>query len=125
MTKQTKWHVRLTKAQINLGICPVWSEISLSTWGKLRSLAVIRVHSEASDKTGWMPILIWVFAGRKGHFVGFVMRWLILLCLICVNNTDFCYFEAFYFLKLSEKARVFVSMHVYACLCLLCHAADE
>ena len=36
--------------------------------------------------------------------------------------TDFCYFEAFYFLKLSEKI---VSMHVYGCLTLLCHNADE
>ena len=26
-----------------------------------------------------MPRLIWVFAGHTGHFVGFVMRWLILL----------------------------------------------
>ena len=26
-----------------------------------------------SDQTGWMSGLIWVFAGCKGHFVGFVM----------------------------------------------------
>ena len=26
-----------------------------------------------SDQTGWMPRLIWVFAGRIGHFAGFVM----------------------------------------------------
>ena len=33
-------------------------------------------------QTGRMPRLIWVFAGRTGHFVGFVMRWLFsLLCL--------------------------------------------
>ena len=51
---------------------------------------------------------------RKGHFVSFVTRRLILLCLTCVNNTDFCYFEAFYFLKLSEKARVFM----YPCTCM-------
>ena len=81
---------------------------------KLKSLAIIRAHSEAADQTGWMPRLIWVFAGRKGHFVGFVMRRLILLCLTCVNNTDFCYFEAFYFLKLSEKARLFI----YQCTCM-------
>ena len=31
-----------------------------------------------ADQTGQMPKLIWVFAGRKGHFVGFVMRQLIL-----------------------------------------------
>ena len=30
-----------------------------------------------TDQTGRMPRLIRVFAGRKGHFVGFVMRRLI------------------------------------------------
>ena len=99
---------------IKFGIRPVWSESSLSTWGKLRSLAIIRAHSEASDQTGLMSRLIWVFAGRKDHFVGFVMRQLILLCLTCVNNTGFCYFEAFYFLKLIEKARIFK----YPCKCM-------
>ena len=33
-------------------------------------------HSEDSDQTGRMPRLIWVFAGRACHFVGFIMRWL-------------------------------------------------
>ena len=28
-----------------------------------------------------MPRLIWVFAGRTGHFVGFVVRWLIYLLI--------------------------------------------
>ena len=30
-----------------------------------------------TDQTGWMPRLIWVFAGHTNHFVGFVMRQLI------------------------------------------------
>ena len=34
--------------------------------------------SEDPDQTGWMHMLTLVLAGRKGHFVGFVMRWLIL-----------------------------------------------
>ena len=38
MTKPTKWHVRPAKTQISLGIRPVWSESSLSAWGKLGSL---------------------------------------------------------------------------------------
>ena len=25
-----------------------------------------------SDQTGWMPRLIWVFAGRTSHFIGVV-----------------------------------------------------
>ena len=114
-SKPTKWHVRPAKTHVNLDIRPVWSESLLSTWGKRRSLAVIRAHSEASDQTGRLPRLIWVFAGRKVHFIAFVMRRLILLCLICVSNTDFCYFEAFYFLKLSEEARIFI----YPCTCML------
>ena len=34
------------------------------------------IEHTANDQTGRMPRLIWVFAGRKCHFVGFVMRWL-------------------------------------------------
>ena len=34
MTKPTKWHVRPAKTQISLGIRPVWSESSLSSWRK-------------------------------------------------------------------------------------------
>ena len=48
---------------------------SLSAWRKLGSLAIHLVHSEDSDQTGRMLRLIWVFAGRTWHFVGFVMRW--------------------------------------------------
>ena len=35
------------------------------------------MDSENSDQTGRMSRLISVFAGRTGHFVGFVMRRLI------------------------------------------------
>ena len=37
---------------------------SLSAWRKLGPLATHWAHSEDSDQTGWMPRLIWVFAGR-------------------------------------------------------------
>ena len=77
MTKPTKWHVRPAKTQISLGIRPVWSEYSLSSWRKFGSLATHWAHSEDSGQTGRMPRLIWVFAGRICHFVGFVMRKLI------------------------------------------------
>ena len=50
MTKPTKWHVCPTKTQISLGIHPVWSEASLSTWRKLVSLATHWAHSEDSDQ---------------------------------------------------------------------------
>ena len=76
MTKPSKWHVCPAKIQISLGIRSVWSESSLSAWRKFGSLATHWVHSEDSDQTGRMPRLIWVFAGRTCHFVGFVMHWL-------------------------------------------------
>ena len=95
MTKPTKWYVHSVKAQLSLGICPVWSESSLYAWRKLGSLATHWVHSKDSDQIRWMPSLIRVFAvcrkkawvlsyslsaqqtDQTGHFVGFVMRWLI------------------------------------------------
>ena len=36
----------------------------------------LQVDSEDSDQTGWMRRLICVFAGRNGHYAGFIMRWL-------------------------------------------------
>ena len=53
----------LVKTQISLGICPVWSESSLSVWRKLGSLVTLWAQSEDSDQTGLMPWLIWVFTG--------------------------------------------------------------
>ena len=71
--KPTIWPVRPAKTQISLGICPVWSASSLSSWRSLGSLNIHWAHSENSDLSGRMPRLICVFAGRTGHFVGFVM----------------------------------------------------
>ena len=62
--KQTTWLVRPAKAQISLGIRPVWSESSLSAWRKIGSWATHWVHSEDSDQTGRMPRLICILAGR-------------------------------------------------------------
>ena len=73
-TKPTKWHMRPSKTPISLGIRPVWSESSLSAWRNFGSLTTQWTHSEDSDQAGWMPRLMWVFAGHTGHFVGFVMR---------------------------------------------------
>ena len=73
MTKLTKWHVRPEKTQIRLGICPVWSESSLSAWRKLKSFATHWAHSEDSYQTGRTPRLIWVFAGRT--VIMLVLSW--------------------------------------------------
>ena len=74
MTKPTKWHVRPAKTQISLGIRPVWSESSLCAPWVAKDPSFLHADSEDSDQTGRMPRLIWVFAGRTCHFVGFVMR---------------------------------------------------
>ena len=63
MTKPTKW-LCAQRRQISLGVHPVWSESSLTTWWKLGPLATHWAHCEDSDQTGRMPRLIWVFAGR-------------------------------------------------------------
>ena len=46
-----------------------------------RSSTTNLAHSEDSCQTRRMPRLIWVFTGCIGHFVGFVMLWLIYLFL--------------------------------------------
>ena len=76
MTKPIKWPVHPAKTQISLGIlqsdqnlrCP--HEDALGSWLSLE-------RTVETGQTGWMPRLIWVFAGLKGHFVGFVMRRLV------------------------------------------------
>ena len=73
MTKPTKWSVRPAKTKISLGI---WSESLQCTQWVAEDPMFLHADSEDSDQTGQMPRLIWVFAGRTCHFVGFVMRWL-------------------------------------------------
>ena len=49
---------------------------------------LLHADSKDSDQTGQMPRLIPVFAGRTGHFVGFVIMWLkcfsVVLTQICM-----------------------------------------
>ena len=72
--KTNKVSVRPAKTQISLGIRPVWSESSLCAQWVAKDPSFLHADSEDSDQTGRMPRLIWVFAGRTCHFVGFVMR---------------------------------------------------
>ena len=72
---QNKRNVMCTQRRLRSAWASAQSDqSSLSTWRNLGSLATHWAHSEDSDQTGWMPMLIWVFAGRTCHFVGFVMR---------------------------------------------------
>ena len=77
--KSNKMAVRPSKTQISLGIHPVWSESSLCAQWVAKDPSFLHADSEDSDQTGRirLPSLIWVFAGRTCHFVGFVMRRLI------------------------------------------------
>ena len=68
-----------SRRQISLGIHPVWSKSWLCAQWVVKDPMFLHADSEDSDQTGPMPRLIWVFAGRKDHFVGFVMRQLICL----------------------------------------------
>ena len=62
--KTNKVAVHPAKTQISLGIRPVWSESSLCTQWVAKDPSFLHADSKDSDQTGWMPRLIWVFAGR-------------------------------------------------------------
>ena len=62
--KTNKVIVRPAKTQISLGIRPVWSESLLCTWWVAKNPSFLHADSKDSDRTGRMPRLIWVFAGR-------------------------------------------------------------
>ena len=74
------------KTRISLGIRPVWSESSLCAQWVAKDPSFLHADSEDSDQTGQMPRLIWVFTGRMCHFVGFVMRQLIYICMFFLIN---------------------------------------
>ena len=84
--QNNKMTVHPAKTQISLGICPVWSEPSLCTQWVAKDPRFLHADSEDSDH----PLsLIWVFAGCKCHFVGFVMRWLKCLLISATIETQF------------------------------------
>ena len=75
MTKPTKWPVRPAKTQISLGNHPVLSKSSLcAQWVAKDQSFFMRTVKTLIGLGAYMPRLIWVFAGRTCHFVGFVMR---------------------------------------------------
>ena len=61
-----------SKDSDQLGHRPVWSESSLCTQWVAKEPSFLQAEIKDFDQTGRMPRLIRVFAGRKGHFVGFV-----------------------------------------------------
>ena len=73
MTKTTKWHVRPAKAQISLGIRPVWSESSLSALRKLESLATHWAPTKTLIRLGGYPG--WSESSLGAHAILFVLSW--------------------------------------------------
>ena len=63
-------HVRLSKIQINLRNCPVWSESAQGTLLVPKDSKILQATSEDSDQTAQMRSLIRVFAGRTCKLVG-------------------------------------------------------
>ena len=66
-TKPTKWHAPSDAQSDQCLRCP--HEESSGPWLPFERTA-------KADQTAQMPRLIWVFVGRAGHFVGFVMQYM-------------------------------------------------
>ena len=66
---------------------------------------LLHADSEDSDQTGRMPRLISVFAGRTCHFVGFVMFWRIIMCLVSKipKLSRFCIFQLAFSTRLQVR----------------------
>ena len=82
--------VHRAKSQISLGIRSVWSESSLCTQWVAEDPSFLCADSEDSDQTRRITRLIWVFVGCTCHFVGFVMRQLVLFVILPVSLGDCC-----------------------------------
>ena len=99
------------KTRIGLGIRPVWSESSLCAQWVAKDPSFLQADSEDPDQTGWMPRLIWIFAGHTDHFVGFVTRRLIRLSYFtwgAINNSQYtavCKFNEFWREEKNKKLK--------------------
>ena len=63
--KTNKVTVCPAKTQISLGFRQVWSESSLCAQWVAKDPSFFHADSKDSDQTGWMPRLIWIFAGAQ------------------------------------------------------------
>ena len=73
-----------------------------SAWASSQSDQSLRC-----DQTGQMPRLIWVFAGRTCHFVGFIMRWLIWRITNWIMLRSLFSWTGSYYLSLVTRKPVF------------------
>ena len=105
MTQPIKWPVRTAKTQIGLGIHES-DQSSLCTQWVPKDPRFLQTDSEVSDQTGWMPRLIWVFAGCTGHFV---MRQLISLHICHMGHV-----KRIWYLSPMRAAKVQASLRIRA-----------
>ena len=108
-TKPTKWHVYPVKTQINLGIRPVWSESTLSTWGRMKSL---ERTAKPLIRLGAKVILLVLSWGGSFYFVSLAST-----MLISANSRRFISWN-------SPRRRGFLCIRAHVYLRLLCHTAD-
>ena len=94
---QTKWHLRPAKTQINLGICPVWLKSSLSTWGKLKYLAIIRAQAKPLVRLGGYPG--WSESSLGAKVILLVLSW----------GSSFYFVSLAYTILISAISRRFIS----------------
>ena len=71
MTKPTKW--LCAQWRLRSALASAQSESSLCAQWVAKEPNFLHVDSEDSDQSGWMPRLIWVFAGRT--IILFVLSW--------------------------------------------------
>ena len=93
MTKPTKWHVRLVKTQISLGVRPVYQSL-LSAWRKLGSFTTHWTHSET-------PI-------RLGRCQGWSESWLgaVILLLLSCGSSNNKIVSLFHYFQVAELNRL-------------------
>ena len=72
MSKPTKW--LCAQRRLRSAWASAQSESSLCAHWVAKDPSFLHADSEDSDQTGRKPRLVWVFAGRTCHFVGFVTR---------------------------------------------------
>ena len=101
--------VFLFNSLTSLGIRPVWSEYLLCLQWVVKDPRFLHADREDSDQTGWMPRLIWAFAGRT----------LILLVLSCCGSLLFrsvfrSYLTSLFFVHRKEASALTTPMtHLY------------
>ena len=93
MTKPAKWHMRPARTQISLGIRPVWSESSLSAWGKFGSLAPIERTAKTLIRLAECPGWSQSSLGAKSfcwfcHEAAHMIHTFELCCFTCPDSSS-------------------------------------